>query len=203
MDVIGVGFGRTGTLSLKIAIERLGFGPCMHMVPLLADPARSALFRRAAGGDPASLRKAFEGCRSTVDWPGTYFWRELVAQHAGAKVVLTVRDPDAWYDSALRTIYQAALHAPRGGDSPVAMIETVVWDGTFGGRFADRDHAIRVFEEHNAAVRREVPADRLLEFRVTDGWEPLCAFLGVPVPDEPFPRTNDTAAFQERLASRT
>ncbi|MFI7599750.1 sulfotransferase family protein [Actinoplanes sp. NPDC049681] len=202
MDVIGVGFGRTGTLSLKEALERLGFGPCLHMVPLLDDPGRAALFRRAAQGDPAGLRKAFEGYRSTVDWPGTYFWRELIAEHPGAKVVLTVRDPDAWYDSAYRTIYQAALRAPRGEGSPVSMIETVIWAGTFGGRFADREHAIRVFEQHNAAVRREVPADRLLDFRVADGWEPLCAFLGVPVPDEPFPRTNDTAAFQERLAAR-
>jgi hypothetical protein len=197
MDVIGAGFGRTGTLSVKTALERLGFGPCMHMMPLLDDPERAALFQRAAEGDYRALGKALDGYRSTVDWPGTYFWRELIASNPDAKVVLTARDPEKWYRSAHDTIFQAATHAPRGS-GPIEMTHTLVWDGTFGGRFADRDHAIRVFEEHNAAVRREVPANRLLEFQVSDGWAPLCEFLGVPVPDEPFPRSNDSASFQER-----
>ncbi|MEV4639037.1 sulfotransferase family protein [Actinoplanes sp. NPDC049548] len=198
MDVVGVGFGRTGTLSLKFALERLGFGPCLHMSGLFEEPGRAEAFRRAAEGDPASLPAALQGFRSTVDWPGAFFWRQLVAGHAAAKVILTLRDPDAWYDSAHRTIFQTAQIAPRDGNPTVAMIEAVVWEGTFGGRFADRDHAIRVFEEHNAEVRREVAADRLLEFTVSEGWAPLCAFLGVPVPDEPFPRLNDTASFRER-----
>lgn len=207
MDVIGAGFGRTGTLSLKTALEQLGFGPCMHMVSLLEDTERATLFHRAADGDAGSLSRALEGHRSTVDWPGTYFWRELVGQHPDAKVILTVRDPQRWYDSAHGTIYQAALSALRAADEAsgitpagIGMVHRLVWDGTFGGRFADRDHAIRVFEEHNEAVRREVPADRLLEFEVSEGWQPLCDFLGVAVPEEPFPRSNDTASFQARLA---
>ncbi|AGL19423.1 sulfotransferase family protein [Actinoplanes sp. N902-109] len=203
MDVIGAGFGRTGTLSLKTALEQLGFGPCMHMLPLLDDPGRAALFQRAADGDGHALGKALAGCRSTVDWPGTFFWRELVAAHPDAKVILTVRDPGKWYESACNTIFQAAQHAPAGVEVQVGMTHRIVWEGTFGGRFTDRDHAIRVFEEHNAAVRREVPADRLLEFEVKDGWAPLCEFLGVPVPGTDFPRTNDSAAFQERLSVRT
>lgn len=202
MDVIGAGFGRTGTLSLRTALDRLGFGPCMHMIPLLDDPGRAALFRRAAAGDYRCLERALDGHRSTVDWPGTYFWRELVSAHPDAKVILTVREPGKWYDSAYRTIYQAATRVPPSpaGDRPIDMAHALVWEGTFGGRFADRDHAIRVFEEHNAAVRREVPAHRLLEFEVSQGWEPLCAFLGVPVPEEPFPRSNDTAAFHAMLS---
>ena len=202
MDVIGAGFGRTGTLSLRTALERLGFGPCMHMIPLLDDPERAALFRRAAEGEFRCLARALDGHRSTVDWPGTYFWRELVRAHPDAKVVLTVRDPGAWYDSAYRTIFQAATHMPPspGGGRPIDMAHALVWEGTFGGRFADRDHAIRVFAEHNAAVRREVPADRLLEFEVSQGWAPLCDFLGVPVPDEPFPRSNDSASFHAMLS---
>jgi len=169
------------------------------MVPLLEDPERAALFRRAADGDPGSLERALAGHRSTVDWPGTYFWRELVRRYPDAKVVLTARDPGAWYDSAYRTIYQAALHMPPAHSGLRDMLYALVWDGTFGGRFADREHAIGVFEEHNAAVRREVPADRLLDFEVSQGWEPLCDFLGVPAPDEPFPRSNDSAEFQARL----
>ncbi|WP_067502454.1 sulfotransferase family protein [Actinoplanes sp. TFC3] len=196
MDVIGAGFGRTGTLSLKLALERLGFGPCLHMRALLDDPERAALFRRAAGHEPGALGKAMQGYRSTVDWPGAYFWRALVTANPQAKVILTVRDPRTWYASAHRTIYQASRHA--AGD----MIDTVVWDGTFAGRFTDRDHAIRVFREHAAAVRREVPAHRLLEVQVSQGWAPICGFLGVPVPPEDFPHVNDTASFQEQVAGR-
>ena len=207
MDVIGAGFGRTGTLSLKVALERLGFGPCLHMLPLLDDPERATLVHRAADGDLTSLDKALTDHRSTVDWPGTYFWRELTARHPEAKVVLTVRDPQRWYDSAYRTIFQAATTAPAGAGEPLAaglaMAHAVVWDGTFGGRFADREHALRIFTEHNEAVRREVPADRLLEFEVGQGWPPLCDFLGVPAPAEPFPHTNDSASFQSMIRTRS
>lgn len=205
MDVIGAGFGRTGTLSLKVALEQLGFGPCMHMIPLLHDPETSALVRKAAEGDVDSLDVALAGHRSTVDWPMTYFWRELADRHPAAKVILTVRDPRKWYDSADRTIH-AAANAGResGGLDPdvMGMVDATVWDGTFGGRFADRDAAIKIFEEHNDRVRREIPADRLLVFEVGQGWEPLCSFLGVPVPETPFPRLNDTAAFHENLLAR-
>jgi hypothetical protein len=207
MDVIGVGFGRTGTLSLKVALEQLGFGPCMHMLPLLDDPERASLFHRAADGDLASLDKALTDHRSTVDWPGAYFWRELTDRHPDAKVVLTVRDPERWYDSAHRTIFQAAMHSPADADAFAAagleMARELVWERTFGGRFADREHAVRVFTEHNEAVRREVPAERLLEFEVAQGWQPLCDFLGVPVPEEQFPRTNDSASFQARIMERS
>lgn len=206
MDVIGVGFGRTGTLSLKGALELLGRGPCLHMVSLLDDPERATLFHRAAEGDLTSLDKAFEGYRSTVDWPGTYFWRQLAGRHPAAKVVLTVRDPQRWYDSAHSTIFQAASNPPDSANDAVAagmgMLRSTVWDGTFGGRFADREHAVRVFTEHNEAVRREVPAESLLVFEVTQGWQPLCDFLGVPVPDAPFPRTNDGATFRARIQER-
>jgi hypothetical protein len=205
MDVIGAGFGRTGTLTLKVALEQLGFGPCMHMIPLLHDPDTSALIHKAAEGDVDSLDVALDGCRSTVDWPMTYFWRELADRHPAAKVILTVRDPQTWYDSADRTIHAAANHGREsGGLDPdvMDMVDATVWDGTFGGRFADRAAAIKIFEEHNARVRREIPADRLLVFEVAEGWGPLCSFLGVPVPETPFPRLNDTAAFHDNLAAR-
>lgn len=204
MDVIGVGFGRTGTLSLKAALEDLDYGPCMHMIPVLADAERATLFRKAADGDGDCLEAALDGYRSTVDWPGTYFWRELVDTNPDAKVLLTVRDPQKWYDSAFQTIYQAASAPHPDPDVAPAldMAHATVWDGTFDGRFADRDFAVRTFEEHNAAVRREVPAERLLEFEVADGWEPLCEFLDRPVPDKPFPRLNDAAAFQEMVAGQ-
>jgi hypothetical protein len=205
MDVIGAGFGRTGTLSLKVALEQLGFGPCMHMIPLLQDPETSALIRTAVDGDIDTLDVALEGHRSTVDWPMTYFWRALADRHPAAKVILTVRDPEKWYDSADKTIHAAANAGRASGflhEDVMGMVDGTVWQGTFGGRFADRAHAIRVFEEHNARVQREIPADRLLVFEVAQGWQPLCSFLGVPVPETPFPRLNDTAAFNDNLAAR-
>ncbi|MCU7728959.1 sulfotransferase family protein [Actinoplanes sp. KI2] len=205
MDVIGVGFGRTGTLSLKVALEQLGFGPCMHMMPLLEDPWRASLLGRAADGEAACLDAAFDGYRSTVDWPGTFFWRELTAAHPAAQVILTTRDPGDWYDSAYRTIYAAAT---MDGPLPQVMVagremaEKTVWQGTFGGRFADREAALQLFQEHNAAVRAEIAPDRLLEFTVSEGWGPLCDFLGAPVPDAPFPRLNDGAGFHRALRER-
>jgi len=205
MDVIGVGFGRTGTLSLKVALEQLGFGPCLHMVSLLDDAGRSTLFSKAAEGDRDSLRAAFDGHRSTVDWPGTFFWRELIEDYPRAKVILTVRDPQRWYSSVEQTILPAASRRLDQADDDMAavasreMAEATVHKGTFGGRLADREHAIRVFEEHNEEVRRTVPAGRLLEFQVADGWSPLCAFLGRPVPEAQFPRLNDAVAFKQRL----
>jgi hypothetical protein len=206
MDVIGAGFGRTGTLSLKVALEQLGFGPCMHMIPLLQDPQRSALIRKATEGDVDSLDVVLDGCRSTVDWPMAYFWRELARRNPAAKIILTVRDPDKWYESAAKTIYAAATAGREaGGMDPdvMNMVDATVWDGTFQGRFADREAAIKRFLEHNEQVKREIPAERLLVFEVAQGWEPLCSFLGVPVPETPFPRLNDAAAFAENLAART
>jgi hypothetical protein len=203
VNVIGAGFGRTGTLSLKAALERIGEGPCAHMVPLMDDEQRCRLFTRAAGGDPASLTKALDGYRSTVDWPGVYFWRDLIGRFPDAKVVLTVRDPEQWYASAERTIWAAAQAPVQPGLAAFReMADATNWTGTFGGRFGDRAYAIEVFNRHNAAVRETVPADRLLEYRIGEGWGPLCSFLGRPVPDEPFPRLNDTAEFQNRVQER-
>jgi hypothetical protein len=205
MDVIGAGFGRTGTLSLKVALEQLGFGPCMHMIPLLQDPETSALIRKAAEGDFDSLDVALEGHRSTVDWPMAYFWRELADRHPDAKVILTVRDPQKWYDSADQTIHAAANAGRESGGldrDVIGMVDATVWDGTFEGRFADRDAAIKIFEQHNDRVRREIAAERLLVFEVAEGWESLCSFLDVPVPSTPFPRLNDSVAFQDNMAAR-
>jgi len=199
MDVIGAGFGRTGTLSLKVALEQLGLGPCAHMLPLIGDEERSQLFTQAAAGDEASLDKALDGYQSTVDWPGVYFWKQLIEKYPAAKVILSVRDPEEWYRSAERTIW-AATQAPPPPNSKHfrEMCFATNWDGMFGGRFADRDHAIRVFTEHNDEVRRTVAPDRLLEYEIGQGWQPLCDFLGRPVPAHEFPRLNDAASFQER-----
>lgn len=219
LRIIGAGLGRTGTLSLHAALERLGFAPCEHMTNCFAHPERFALWleavRRKRAGEAIDWRPLFDGYRATVDWPGAYFWRELVAAHPTAKVVLTVRDPDRWYASAEKTIFAATqartanpaarllygligLLDPPAGNGFRTVQETV-WSGTFNGEFAQRDRALQLFAEHNVAVQEAVPSERLLVFDVKQGWGPLCAFLGVPEPvAEPFPHVNDAADFDRR-----
>jgi hypothetical protein len=205
LDVIGAGFGRTGTLSLKSALERLGFGPCHHMVELIENAEQISRWRRLANGETPEWDAVFRGYRSTADWPSVRFWRQITDHFPQAKVILTVRDPRRWYESVAQTIHQAEA-GPAPADPVMAQMRQVVhdllWVGEFDGRFEDMDHAIEVFNEHNDAVRREISPDRLLVFEVAQGWEPLCAFLGVPVPDEPFPRTNDRQEFADRVRQR-
>lgn len=203
LEVIGAGFGRTGTLSLKVALERLGFGPCHHMLALFENPDGIRLWRKAARGESVDWDEVYRGYRSTVDWPGARFWCELAEHYPAAKVILSTRDPERWYDSALGTIHRAAMDDSPPA-SPVlaemrAMAREVVWDGLFEGRFTDRDHSLRIFNEHIEAVRGRLPANRLLVFEVAQGWEPLCEFLGKPVPDEPFPCRNRREEFDSLL----
>jgi len=208
LQVIGAGLGRTGTTSLKAALERLGFGPCHTMLSLFQDHEQIPLWQRASRGEPMDWTEIYAGYRSTVDWPGARFWREIDATFPTAKVILTVRDPKSWYDSARDSIYAAAMEPlPTSGVDPVFaslwhMSREVVWDGVFHGRFDDEDYALEVFEEHNQAVRQEIDAHRLLVFEVGQGWGPLCDFLGIPVPDEPFPRTNDRGQFAANIRER-
>lgn len=201
LDVIGAGFGRTGTLSLKVALELLGFGPCHHMDELARSTDQRRLWAKVVQDGAADWDAVYRGYRATVDWPGTRFWRQLTGHFSDAKVILTVRDPQQWYESVEDTIYRMVSAS---ATDPLLtemqeVVRRVVWDGEFGGRFADAEHVIRTFNEHNDAVRREIPADRLLVMEIGQGWEPLCEFLGVPVPDEPFPRSNDRRTFRERL----
>lgn len=206
LSVLGAGFGRTGTLSLKLALERLGLGPCYHMAEVFAHPEHVPRWQDAAEGRPVDWDTLLGGYPAAVDWPVCHFWRELADRYPEAGVLLTVRDPDRWYESVRDTIYRV-LCAELPADPPLlraqqAMARRIVLDRTFAGRFEDRDHAIRVYEEHNRAVRRAVPAPRLLDYEVSQGWEPLCRFLGRPVPDEPFPRVNSKDEFRARFAVR-
>ncbi|MGA8112575.1 MAG: sulfotransferase family protein [Actinocatenispora sp.] len=210
MKIIGAGFGRTGTLSLKAALERLGFGPCFHMSEVFEHQDRIPLFLEAGRGGTVDWDEVFAGYESTVDWPGCSFWRELVERYPDAKVLLSVRDPKRWYMSVRNTIYQASHGGPPPGVTEMppeiqrhrAFVNELIWQGEFEGRADDEEFAISRFVEHNEAVRREVPADRLLEFETAAGWDPLCRFLGVEAPDEPFPHLNDSQTFGQRVAEK-
>jgi hypothetical protein len=213
LTVIGAGFGRTGTLSLKAALEELGLGPCYHMQEAIQHPDHAPIWTSAARGERVDWDRIFGGYHSTVDWPGAAFYEQLMQAYPDARVILTVRDPDRWYDSARSTIYGIGRAAASPFFRLVAiafpplrrflglrsMIGAVVWQGTFDGRFEDRQYAIRTFHEWNGRVRERVPADRLLVYEVTQGWGPLCRFLGTPIPDTPFPHLNDAETFRRRI----
>jgi hypothetical protein len=204
LSIIGAGFGRTGTLSLKSALETLGVGPCYHMTEVFGKPDHPALWLQATRGEPVDWDALFEGYRSVVDWPACEFWKPLAERWPEATVLLSRRDPERWYQSVHDTIYSNLIRpTPPILPAPVAttlqMARELVLERRFGGRFEDRAHAIGVFEAHIEEVIREAPPERLLVYEVSEGWGPLCERLGVPVPAEDFPRVNSTAEFRERM----
>jgi hypothetical protein len=206
LGVVGAGFGRTGTLSLKHALQMLGFGPTYHMEEVLRRPSHIRAWQRFATDGTADWDRLFAHFGSGVDFPVSCAWRELAAHYPDAKVILTVRDADRWWASTAETIHTTRDLFPRWLQRLVPwtaayldMNERLVWDGLFAGRFSDRAHAIEVYDRHNAEVAATVPPERLLVFDVAQGWEPLCRFLEVPVPDRPFPNLNDKAVMQRRL----
>lgn len=201
MKVIGAGFGRTGTLSLKLALEQVGFDPCYHMFDVVGREERLQEWLELAEGGERDWPGTFAGYEAAVDWPASAFWRELVDFYPEAKVVLTVRDPDRWYDSIDKTLYAQYVRLREQKTLFARMVQPMIWDGIFGGRF-DRESATERFRQHTAEVTEAVPADRLLVFKTGEGWGPLCEFLGVPVPAEEFPSSNDSSSFQERIAKR-
>lgn len=203
MRVIGAGFGRTGTRSTQAALVRLGLGPCHHMFELIMEDRTVDAFAAAGRGETVDWRAAMDGYGSCIDWPACNFHAELAEAFPDAKILLSVRDPERWYDSVASTIHRAWLGS-KDGDGPITgakldVIRDVVWGerGTFQGRFEDREWVLSMLAERTAAVQAAYPADRLLTFDASEGWEPLCAFLDVPVPDEPFPRLNDREQFAE------
>jgi hypothetical protein len=207
LKVIGAGLGRTGTLSLKVALEELGFSKCYHMTEVFAHKGHSQVWDAAARGEPVDWEALFRGYQATVDWPGCNFYREFLRLYPETKVILTVRDPERWYDSARQTIYYARIAFP-GWITPFVprmkhlrrMFDRLIWDGTFEGRFEDKPYAIDVFNRHNEEAQRSVPPDRLLVYEVKEGWGPLCSFLGVPIPEgKPFPHLNDAQEFRSRI----
>lgn len=205
LAVIGAGFGRTGTLSLKQALERLGFGACYHMAEVATHPEHADLWLRAWHGEDV-WDTLFAGYRAAVDWPAAAFWPRLMRRYPDAKVLLSLRDGESWFKSASRTIFQSMEHARRSPDerlrSRLEMANEIIREGTFDGRLMERDHAIAVYEANVAKVRAEVPADRLIEFQATDGWRGLCEPLGLPEPSEPYPWVNTSEEFLDRWRNR-
>ena len=199
LQVIGAGLGRTGTLSFKLALEHLGFGPCYHMVEVFAGDVRKTIpqWMQAAEGNP-DWPAIFDGFQSTADYPGCGFWRELADFYPEAKVVLTTRDPESWFNSVSETIFSKP-HRDRFSSGPMEAFMNRTIYAEFKDRIDDRAFMIEFFQRHSQRVIDAIPADRLLVYSVKEGWEPLCSFLGVDVPPEPFPRVNS----REEMAANT
>ena len=198
LQVIGAGLGRTGTMTLKTALEMLGFGPCHHMVEVFANMQQQAPFwLRAAKGEAVDWEELFAPYNASVDWPSAHFYAELAERYPDAKVILTRRDPQRWYESMSETILKAMSAngpGPAPDDHPMKFADIIIAEKTFGRDFGAAS-VIAAFERHNAEVQRVIPADRLLVFEAAQGWTPLCDFLGVAVPATDFPRTNSREEF--------
>ena len=194
LEVIGAGLGRTGTLTLKLALEQLGLAPCHHMLEVVAHPEQAAFWCRAAGGEEVDWEDVFRSYRSAVDWPSAYFYHELAARYPEAKIILTVREPERWYASMSETILKVLNVVADTPSQEARFIDLIIAQNTFG-RDLSKSNAIEAFERHNEEVRRLIPPDRLLTYDVAQGWGPLCDFFGLPRPDAPFPRANSREEF--------
>lgn len=198
LAVIGAGLGRTGTASLKVALEELGLGRCYHMTEVMQNPDCMQDWMDAANGNP-DWDKIFKEYGATVDYPACTYWKELVDFYPEAKIILTVRDANSWFDSTSETILSPKFSAfiknsPCWGD----MIQKTIWD-TFDNRMHDREFMVSYYEKRNAEIEASVPAGRLLVYEVKQGWGPLCEFLGVPTPDTEFPWINSRDETKELL----
>ncbi len=198
LRVVGAGVGRTGTHSLKIALEQLLGGTCHHMIEVFERPDQIAGFTAAVDGEPVDWSALLADFTAMVDFPGAVYWREIAAANPDAPVLLSTRDSEGWYRSASNTIFLSLDHAPPHLQPWMAAVRRMLHD-RFSDDFESKDAMIAAYEAHNAAVRAEVPADRLIDWTPSDGWGPICAALNVPVPDEPFPVTNTTAEFRAMI----
>lgn len=198
LKVIGAGVGRTGTNSLKLALEQLTGEPCHHMFELFGDPGQIPLWTDAIEGRPVDWSTHPAGYTTLVDWPGASFWPELSRANPDALVLLSVRSPESWYTSASNTIFNVFDNAPPEMRPWFETVRALLRE-RFSDRFDDPTAMMDAFEQHNEAVRTTVPAERLLEWTATDGWEPICERLGVDVPGDPFPKTNDTNSWRADL----
>ena len=213
MKVIGAGLPRTATLTQKIALDMLGAGPCYHMANILTDMSLVPQWVDALNGQP-DWNKIFDGFEAVVDYPGSYFYRELMDVYPEAKVLLSVREPQAWErsmretvwavrhgESLVRLLSSAQAHVNEQWRGFLEMIDRLVWEGegTFAAGHAQPQQLIDTMIRHNREVEEVVPSERLLVWDVKEGWERLCEFLEARVPPQPFPHVNDRTEFLNRV----
>ncbi|MBK8958473.1 MAG: sulfotransferase family protein [Proteobacteria bacterium] len=196
LRLIGAGVGRTGTLSLRAALETLLGPPCYHMFEVREHPEHIPLWHAAARGEALDWQGLLGGYQAAVDWPASAFWPEISAAFPDAIILLSTRSAESWWKSASETIFPATLSAP---DSAWRRMIDAMFANRFTTAIDDKDASIAAFEAHNRKVRELAPPARLVEWQAGDGWAPLCKALGVPIPDLPFPHVNSTEEFREKV----
>lgn len=199
LSVIGSGFGRTGTTSIKLALEQLGFGPCHHMIDVFTNPAQLPHWQAAVDGRSVAWNDVFAGYNSAIDWPSTHYWRELANAFPDAKILLSVRPAERWWQSFSGTIKKLIDIRDTIPDeyrrSVLNMAHKMIAEQTFGGAMDDKSRVLSAYQKRIDDVKRTIPADRLLVYDVSEGWQSLCGFLSLPEPSTGFPRSNDKNEF--------
>ena len=198
LKLIGAAFPRTGTMSVKRALEFLGLGPCYHMHEVFLNPHHVPVWEAACEGNIPDWRKLLAGYTATLDTPACHYWRELALAYPDARVLLLERDPDAWYDSMCSTAYQVVMEPVDQAEPAVRMIRRLFFEKYMGGRFEHRDLAKARYRRYCEDVKTEIPEDRLLVYKASEGWAPLCGFLGFEIPEIPFPKKNTREEFRTR-----
>ncbi len=198
LKVVGAGVGRTGTHSLKLALEQLLGEPCHHMLEILVDHSQIPGWTEAIEGRPVDWSMLPKGYGALVDWPGASFWPELTEANPEALVLLSVRDPESWYTSASNTIFEVFEHVPPGMEPWFESMRQLMGE-RFSNKFDDPVAMMKAFEDHNDSVRKAIPPERLLEWTPSDGWDPICKRLDLDIPKEPFPKTNETNQWRANL----
>lgn len=214
LKVIGTGLGRTGTYSLKLAIEQLGVGKCYHMVELFQQPERLKYFKKAEKGEEVNWNELFNGYKAAVDYPVARYYKQITEFYPEAKVIHTLRDPEEWFESASATIFWAskpysirilklAFHLPFSSEArrriPVLMYNRKLSELEFGKDLENKEKVIKRYNKHYEEVIKTIPDDKLLLFDPKSGWEPLCRFLKLPVPLIPYPKSNTRKEFLDRV----
>jgi hypothetical protein len=205
LKIIGASFGRTASLSLKKALEILGYTNCYHMSEVVTKPEHSELWLRAWKRE-FIWNDIFDGYQAAVDWPVAAFWPQLMEAYPEAKIILSTREPEAWYESAKNTIFKSMDEGINSKNQEIRkrilMAKEIIVDGTFNGKLNDKKHCIKIYNENIARCKKEVDSDRLITFNPKDGWDSLCKQLACPIPNVDYPFINTTKEFEARWRSR-
>ncbi|MDG2175913.1 MAG: sulfotransferase [Gammaproteobacteria bacterium] len=203
LQVVNAGFGRTGTKSIKMALEELGFGPCHHMEEVFNNPSQLSYWEKAADGEKMDWDEVFKSYQSAVDWPSAHFWKELADFYPESKVLLSVRPAEQWwasYSETIKKLLEMRDEIPEDYPRTVSyMADKIVTELTFENATDDKEFVLSKFQQRIDDVKEAIPTDRLLIFQVTEGWAPLCGFLNVPIPEGDFPRSNAKVDFWDQF----
>jgi len=196
MKVIGAGFSRTGTLSLKYALEHLGYQKCYHMHAVFRNPHHLGYWNKALEHEKFDWELLFEGYQATSDFPACLFWKQLLDYYPDAKVILTIRDSEKWYASMKNTIFEVT-RSNQNLDPILSFVKQKVFEELFEGQFENKHKTIQKFEALNNEIIKTIPSEKLLIYNVQGGWQPICQFLNHPIPQEEFPNKNSTKEFRK------